>query len=182
VLIPLLDINSTSSVLFTKRSTYLKNHRGEVCFPGGKMEDGESIEEAALRETQEEIGIDSSSVDVWGCLTPVLTRSLTSTVVPIVGSIPHQALKPENVNRNEVQTLFSVALDELCRNYGYTRFSSKTADYTLPVFFSKEFVVHSHNEDQFLPCEFRIWGLSAIMLHQLLLVIAPDKYSNILHV
>uniref|UniRef100_A0A0K0CZQ6 Nudix hydrolase domain-containing protein n=1 Tax=Angiostrongylus cantonensis TaxID=6313 RepID=A0A0K0CZQ6_ANGCA len=106
VLIPLLDINSTSSVLFTKRSIHLKNHRGEVCFPGGKMEDGESIEEAALRETQEEIGIDSSSVDVWGCLTPVLTRSLTSTVVPIVGSIPHQALKPENVNRNEV--IFSV--------------------------------------------------------------------------
>ncbi|KAJ1366207.1 Nudix hydrolase 3, variant 2, partial [Parelaphostrongylus tenuis] len=99
VLIPLIDINSNSSILFTKRSIHLKSHRGEVCFPGGKMEDDETIEEAALREAHEEIGIEPSSVDVWGCLTPVFTRNLTSTVVPIVGHIAHETLKPENVNR-----------------------------------------------------------------------------------
>ncbi|KAK6026022.1 hydrolase, NUDIX family [Ostertagia ostertagi] len=191
VLIPLLDVKSTPSVLFTKRSIHLKSHRGEVCFPGGRMEDGESAEEAALRETHEEIGVEPKSVEIWGRLKPVFTRTMTTTVVPIVGCIAYDALKTEHVNKREVilflniimqqnlarndlmwvQTLFSVPLEELCRSTGYTRFLSKKAEYALPVFFSKNFTVISHNTDEFLPREFRIWGLSAIMLHQLLLII-----------
>ncbi|KJH44421.1 hydrolase, NUDIX family [Dictyocaulus viviparus] len=180
VLVPLLEVNLTPSVLFTKRSIHLRTHRGEVCFPGGKVENGETVEEAALRETHEEIGVEPSSVDVWGCLRPVFTRTLTSTVVPVVGLVPYDALNSKNVNRNEVQTLFSVPLDELYRSSRYTRFLTKNSSYTLPVFFTKDFTVHSHNEDEFLPREFRIWGLSAIMLHQFLVLMAPDKYQNTL--
>ncbi|KAK6048403.1 hypothetical protein COOONC_14092 [Cooperia oncophora] len=51
VLIPLLEVNSKPSVLFTKRSIHLKSHRGEVCFPGGRMEKGESIEQSSSRRT-----------------------------------------------------------------------------------------------------------------------------------
>ncbi|KAK5975640.1 Nudix hydrolase domain-containing protein [Trichostrongylus colubriformis] len=122
VLVPLLEVNSTPSVLFTKRSIHLKTHRGEVCFPGGRMEKGETVE--------------------------------------------------------QVQTLFSAPVEELYQSTGYTRFLSKKAEYTLPVFFSKNFTVISHNSEEFLPREFRIWGLSAIMLHQLLLIIAPNDYQD----
>ncbi|KAK6733173.1 hypothetical protein RB195_017125 [Necator americanus] len=180
VLVPLLEVNSRASVLFTKRSIHLKSHRGEVCFPGGKMEKEETAEEAALRETQEEIGVDPKSVAVWGRLKPVLTRTLTDTVVPVVGCMEQQALNPKLVNKKEVQTLFSVPLEELCHTARYTHFSSKIADYTIPVYFSKEFTVHSHNEGEFLPAEFRIWGLSAIMLHQLLTIMEPKKYKETL--
>ncbi|PIO58628.1 hypothetical protein TELCIR_19932, partial [Teladorsagia circumcincta] len=65
------------------------------------MEDGESIEEAALRETQEEIGVEPKSVEVWGRLKPVFTRTMTKTVVPIVGCIAYDALKTEHVNKRE---------------------------------------------------------------------------------
>nr|CDJ86215.1 NUDIX hydrolase domain containing protein [Haemonchus contortus] len=101
VLIPLLEVNSTPSVLFTKRSIHLKSHRGEVCFPGGRMEQGESIEQAALRETHEEIGVEPDSVEVWGRLKPVFTRTMTDTVVPIVGCIGYEALRTDCVNKNE---------------------------------------------------------------------------------
>ncbi|KAK6010021.1 hypothetical protein OSTOST_25015, partial [Ostertagia ostertagi] len=127
-----------------------------------KLNDGKLFIQAALRETHEEIGVEPKSVEIWGRLKPVFTRTMTTTVVPIV------------------QTLFSVPLEELCRSTGYTRFLSKKAEYALPVFFSKNFTVISHNTDEFLPREFRIWGLSAIMLHQLLLIIAPESYQDTL--
>ncbi|EYC08060.1 hypothetical protein Y032_0068g275 [Ancylostoma ceylanicum] len=102
VLVPLLEVNSKPSVLFTKRSIHLKSHRGEVCFPGGRMEKEETVEEAALRETHEEIGVEPKSVEVWGRLKPVLTRTLTNTVVPIVGCLDKEVLKPDLVNKKEV--------------------------------------------------------------------------------
>ncbi|CAJ0608634.1 unnamed protein product [Cylicocyclus nassatus] len=178
VLVPLLEMNSKPSLLFTKRSIRLNQHRGEVCFPGGKMEKDEDVEKTALRETQEEIGIDPKSVDVWGRLKPVLTRNLKETVVPVVGCIDKDMIKPELVNRHEVQTLFSASLEELSQTARYTHFSTKMVDFILPVFFTREFDVHWHNKEEFLPTEFRIWGLSAIMLHQLLLVMAPEEYKN----
>ncbi|WKX92870.1 hypothetical protein Q1695_010699 [Nippostrongylus brasiliensis] len=178
VVILLVEMSSTPSVLLTKRSIHLKSHRGEVCFPGGRVEDGETIEEAALRETHEEIGIEPNSVEVWGRLKPVLTRNLRNAVVPIVGSISSENLIPKNVSMEEVQTLFSVSLGELCRSTMYTKFLTYNAEYTLPVFFSRNFTVISHNENEYLPKEFRIWGLSAIILHQLLLLLCADDYKN----
>ncbi|KAK6038862.1 hydrolase, NUDIX family [Cooperia oncophora] len=170
VLIPLLEVNSKPSVLFTKRSIHLKSQSN------GKGR----IYRTTLRETHEEIGVEPKSVELWGHLKPVFTRTMTSTVVPIVGCIGLDALRSERVNRREVQTLFSVPLEELCRSTGYTRFLSKKFEYTLPVFFSRNFTVISHNSEEFLPREFRIWGLSAIMLHQLLLIIAPESYQDTL--
>ncbi|KHJ90993.1 hydrolase, NUDIX family [Oesophagostomum dentatum] len=180
VLVPLLVVNSKLSVLFTKRSIHLKQHRGEVCFPGGKMESEETAEETALRETHEEIGVDPKSVEVWGRLKPVLTRTLVETVVPVVGCTNEDALNSKLINKNEVQTLFSAPLDELCQTARYTHFSTKMVDFKLPVFFTKEFTVHSHNEGEFLHNEFRIWGLSAVMLHQLLCIMTPEKYNTTL--
>lgn len=98
------------------------------------MEEGETIEEAALRETHEEIGVDPKSVDVWGRLRPVLTRGLTTAVVPIVGCLERESLRRDCVNLNEVQTLFSVTLEELCRSNAYTKFSRRPPSTRYPSF------------------------------------------------
>ncbi len=68
VLVPLLDRPSGPSVLFTRRADTLEHHRGEISFPGGRLEPGEGVVEAALREAHEEIGLDPSASEVLGRL------------------------------------------------------------------------------------------------------------------
>jgi len=74
-------------VLLTKRSTALRKHGGQVSFPGGRMdpEDG-SPEAAALREAQEEIGLDPAQVKIAGRLTPYVTGT-GYRVTPVVGTL-----------------------------------------------------------------------------------------------
>jgi len=66
VLVPLVDISDTPHLLFTRRSLSLSSHSGQVSFPGGKQDpDDVDLVSTALRETEEELGISSSDVDVW---------------------------------------------------------------------------------------------------------------------
>lgn len=63
VLIPLLDVDGRSSLLFTRRSSQLPHHRGQVAFPGGLREESDAGPfETALREAEEEVGVDASAV------------------------------------------------------------------------------------------------------------------------
>jgi len=75
-------------LLFTRRSDSVENHKGQVSFPGGACDGGETTpEETALREAQEEIGIEPRQVRVLGRLNSMLT--ITSFMVtPVVGVIP----------------------------------------------------------------------------------------------
>jgi len=59
-------VNGVPSLLFTKRANTLKSHRGEVCYPGGRRDENETVEQTALREANEEIGLPSDCVDIWG--------------------------------------------------------------------------------------------------------------------
>jgi len=73
VLVPLVDVDGRAHVLLTRRSEALASHPGELSFPGGRAERGESALEAALRETEEEVGVAPSDVEVAGHLTDYLT-------------------------------------------------------------------------------------------------------------
>ena len=73
VLVPLIDRDSTPQVLLTRRSPNLSTHAGQIGFPGGRIELGESAENAAIREAGEEVGIRPESVRVAGRLEPYLT-------------------------------------------------------------------------------------------------------------
>src|SRR5690606_15769393 len=68
VLVPLLDAPGGVEVLFTVRAAALKSHAGEIAFPGGRLDPGESHLEAALRETQEEVGLVVTPEQVLGRL------------------------------------------------------------------------------------------------------------------
>ena len=76
ILVPLLFAPEGVCTYVLVRASGLRDHAGEVSFPGGKVEPGESIEEAALREAEEEVGLAREDIELLGVLspTPVVTR------------------------------------------------------------------------------------------------------------
>lgn len=90
VLVPLVAADGGDEglrLLLTRRTDTLSRHAGEISFPGGLADDGEPPSRTALREAEEEIGLDPGSVDVLGSLAPVHTRVTGILVVPVVGLV-----------------------------------------------------------------------------------------------
>jgi len=89
----------------------MRSHRSEVSFPGGRVEQGETLVAAALRETSEEVGIDPAAVDVIGTLTPLTTFSSGALIQPFIGLL---AGRPTlRANPAEVERAFDVTLADL---------------------------------------------------------------------
>jgi 8-oxo-dGTP pyrophosphatase MutT (NUDIX family) len=108
VLVPLFEQNGEVHVQLVRRPEAMRNHAGQVAFPGGKTDPGdESLRATALREADEELGIGPSSVDVLGVLDDCLT--ITGYIVtPWVGWLPHNlTLRP---NPGEVARAFAPPL------------------------------------------------------------------------
>ncbi|MBN2425470.1 MAG: CoA pyrophosphatase [Calditrichaceae bacterium] len=99
VLIPLFYKDGAAHLLFTKRTVLVEHHKGQISFPGGKRDaTDESLVFTALRETEEEIGIQSKDIKIIG----QTDRFLTNTgymVTPFVGMIPF----PHMLHPNEVE-------------------------------------------------------------------------------
>ncbi len=111
MLVAFFEEDGEARVVLTRRASHLRTHTGEVSFPGGRIEDGEDLIAAALREAHEEIGLDPSSVDIVGALTPISTIAARSGITPVVGFLPSRPeLKPDP---NEVEFVFDVALAQL---------------------------------------------------------------------
>lgn len=113
VLVALIDGADGAEVLLTRRSWDLRNHSGEVSFPGGRMEQGESYVEAALRESFEEVALDPAAVTIVGELDHLSTFVSNSYIVPVVARL---ASAPElTASAAEVERIFYVSLAELTR-------------------------------------------------------------------
>jgi 8-oxo-dGTP pyrophosphatase MutT (NUDIX family) len=152
VLIALIEEDHQLSVVFTKRAAHLKHHPGQISFPGGKVEDfDKNLIEAAIREAEEEIGLNSHKINIIGQLNPYETIS-GYVVTPIIAFINEQ----QNfvMDKNEVAEIFQVPLQHFLNfdNHYAIRIERQ----------HKPFSIH------FMPFDHHnIWGATAVMLKDL---------------
>jgi 8-oxo-dGTP pyrophosphatase MutT (NUDIX family) len=104
VLVGLVEREGGYTVLLTRRADTLRSHTGQVAFPGGRCDPGETPWETALREAHEEIGLDPGLVELAGLSTPFRTAGTGFQITPVVGFIePGFELTP---NPAEVADIF----------------------------------------------------------------------------
>jgi len=110
VAIILFKEENTLKFFLTKRTSNVDHHKGQISFPGGAKDEGESFQDASLRETEEEIGI-NIDLDLLGALTPLY--------IPVSGFFIHSYVwyakeRPNTrINEDEVESVYDVNLDEL---------------------------------------------------------------------
>jgi 8-oxo-dGTP pyrophosphatase MutT (NUDIX family) len=110
VLIPLFGKDGDLYVLLTKRSHAVEHHKGEISFPGGRLDESDpDLLHCALRETSEEVGIEPEDVRIVGELDDFYTVATEFLVVPFVGFIPY----PYNfkTDSTEIDTIIGVPLE-----------------------------------------------------------------------
>ncbi|HNH25954.1 MAG TPA: CoA pyrophosphatase [Anaerolineales bacterium] len=129
VLVPLVFIQNEWHVLYTRRTDRVESHKGQVSFPGGACDEGETTpEETALREADEEIGLNPKDVKVIGKLSRMVTISKFK-VTPVVGIIPFPyAFKTSGA---EVARVFTMPLLWLANRNNYWEFSMPGSGRTL---------------------------------------------------
>lgn len=148
VLIPLIRNSGGWSVLFTRRAENLAAHSGQISFPGGSLEPGETLEQAAIREAEEEVGIPPRHVELIGRLDDLVTHS-GFLVAPFAGIIhePFDYVMQESEVVEVFEVPLSVLLDPDNPEVRYVPFRSRS----YPAYFY-----------HYGPYE--IWGLTGRML------------------
>ncbi len=108
VLVPLLWMDDQWNLLFTRRTDHVESHKGQVSFPGGGCDEGETTpEQTALREAWEEIGLDPQRVRILGRLANMITVT-SFHVTPVVGVIDWPTVFV--VGQHEVERIFTIPL------------------------------------------------------------------------
>jgi 8-oxo-dGTP pyrophosphatase MutT (NUDIX family) len=152
VLVPVVAREDGPTMLLTRRSENLRQHKGQISFPGGRRDEGDtSAIDNALRESEEEIGLDRRHVEVIGFLDDYPTGTLYR-VTPVVGLIRN--LPELRADIAEVAEVFEVPLNLLLDPASYARKSFLRDSIQIPFF-----------EVQY--GEYRIWGATAGMLWNL---------------
>ena len=153
VIVPVVDRGAGPHLLFTKRADHLQDHPGQMSFPGGgrEPEDG-GLEATALREANEEIGLDPATVDCVGRLDDIRTVTRYS-VRPFVARIPDRGYRPCDEEVAEIAVLSLDALTDLSNYESERRDHPHYGDIRL-LFFRVD--------------GYTVWGATARMLVQFL--------------
>jgi len=112
VLIPLVQVAGKWEVIYELRARHMKTQPGEVSFPGGKVEKGESFRTAAIRETVEELGVTPGDIDILGEL-DFLVSYANFTIHCFLGVLKVDDLDSLQINPDEVDHIFTVPVDFL---------------------------------------------------------------------
>ncbi|HXV04788.1 MAG TPA: CoA pyrophosphatase [Solirubrobacterales bacterium] len=122
VLVPLFGWPDEPGLVFTERRADLSRHAGEISFPGGRRDEGDAdLAATALREAQEEIGLDPAAVELGESLPAVKTFVTGYRIHPFVGRIPDLTELDLRPNPAEVETLLAFSLDVLREGYAMRR-------------------------------------------------------------
>lgn len=152
VLVPVLRRPEGLTMLLTRRAEHLRNHKGQISFPGGRRDEGDtSFAACALREAEEEVALPATQVEVIGYLDdyPTVSRYRITPVVGLVDPPPSFRVDP-----GEVAEVFEVPLDVLLDPARFSRGILNRDGFRLP------FLEVSHGP-------WRIWGATAGMLWDL---------------
>jgi 8-oxo-dGTP pyrophosphatase MutT (NUDIX family) len=157
VLVPLYLDSGALHAVFTKRRDDLKRHAGEISFPGGRQDfPDEDLRTTALRETEEEIGLAPTDVEVVGALEPVGTFVTNYKIHSFVGVIrPGHAWTPQPT---EVEEVLELSLPDLVAGFESKRLLKKGVPIKTPTY-----TVGRHF----------VWGATARIVEHLLGRVAP---------
>jgi 8-oxo-dGTP pyrophosphatase MutT (NUDIX family) len=123
VLVPLFERDGQLHAVFTKRRSDLRLHAGQISFPGGRRDpDDANLIATALREAQEEIGLDPATVRVLGALPPTPTVVTDIAIYPIVGLIAEPAGR-WRIAAEEVEAVIEATLAQLAATHRLERFT-----------------------------------------------------------
>lgn len=117
VLVLFFEEDGITRVVLTERSQQVKSHRGEICFPGGKVEPNETLVQAALRETEEEIGISRNRVRIIGRLDDGWSKAAFH-MIPFVGW--YNGIPDVTPNADEVSSILFPDIRHLCDKSNYS--------------------------------------------------------------
>jgi len=140
-------------LVLTRRTDKVEFHKGQISFPGGRLEKGEELEQAALREAQEELDIDPGSIRILGMLTPLYIPPSNYCIYPVVAlteNRPH--FQPSHL---EVAEVLEIPLEHLLDPHNVRRemWTIMGAEVEVPFY---AFGEH------------KIWGATAMVLVELL--------------
>jgi len=115
VLVPLYEKDGQSYIVFIKRTQTVREHKGQIAYPGGGRESGDkTLLDTAIRESHEEIGVLPKDVEILGELDDVITTTSNYIVTPFVGCIPYPYRFVKNPN--EVEKIIGVPISALLDN------------------------------------------------------------------
>ena len=155
VLLPLYETNGETHILFTVRSALVEHHKGQISFPGGAFDPTDpDLAYTAVRETFEEIGVDTGHIELIGQLDEMITVS-NFLVRPFVGRITRPGPYPFAHSEIEVAEILEIPLDHL-------RDEANVAA-ELRTYQGREMIAYSYRFRGHL-----IWGATARILHQFL--------------
>lgn len=184
VLLPIVDTNEGESILFEVRSEDLNWQPGEICFPGGKIEEADKDPmHTAVRETCEELSLTPDTIEVLGPLDYLATQ-MSVIVYPYVGKI----LKPELINpgQSEVAEVFCVPIQKLLKMQPMiAQMQVTTAPVTkdnfpyeiLPEYARGSKPRKTYNLYFYQYDKYTIWGMTALILKGFLDIIKEDSSS-----
>ena len=154
VIIPVYDKQGEDYILFTKRAQEVKDHKGQISFPGGVFqEEDETLSNTALRESAEEIGLMPGDVEILGELDDFVTQASNYIISPYVGLIPWPY--QFKVNEEEIDEIIEVPISALL-DMGRLRQETRIIDDEEVT----SFFYHYQGKV--------IWGATARILHQFL--------------
>ncbi len=152
VLLLLFPEEDQVSIVLTKRRHDLKHHPGQISFPGGKQEPQERLKQTALRESQEEVGVDPNQIEVVGQCNSVYVPPSDFTIFPFVGWLNQRPTFQKNLD--EVEEIIVVPMSHLLQ--GALRSNES---------------IHVDGRNLTVPLyqidQHQVWGATFIILHEL---------------